>query len=91
MSERNDNSDGIADAAPAFDKDSFLKYLTERPGVYRMLDEGRTILYVGKARNLRRRVSSYFRKNLDAPKTRALNRSRPPPTPMIAPRTRPGR
>ncbi|WJW74291.1 excinuclease ABC subunit UvrC [Thiohalobacter sp. IOR34] len=54
-----------------FDVDSFLRSLTGRPGVYRMLDAEGRILYVGKARNLKKRVSSYFRKALDT-KTQAL-------------------
>lgn len=45
-----------------FDADSFLKGLTQRPGVYRMLDSSDTVIYVGKAKNLKKRVSSYFRK-----------------------------
>ena len=60
--------------ASGFDAKLFLKHLTERPGVYRMLDQDGQILYVGKARNLRKRVSSYFRSTLDAPKTRVLMR-----------------
>ncbi len=55
-----------------FDSKSFLQQLTERPGVYRMYDEGGSVLYVGKARNLRKRVGSYFRKSGLAPKTEAL-------------------
>ncbi len=50
----------------AFDVKAFLTTLTARPGVYRMLDAEGQCLYVGKAKNLKRRVSSYF--------TRALNR-----------------
>ncbi len=44
-----------------FDIQSFLKSLTRRPGVYRMYDTENVLLYVGKARNLKNRVSSYFR------------------------------
>ncbi|MEO2183763.1 MAG: excinuclease ABC subunit UvrC, partial [bacterium] len=55
-----------------FDSQTFLQNLTTRPGVYRMLAENGDILYVGKAKNLRNRVGSYFRKtSLDA-KTLAL-------------------
>lgn len=57
-----------------FDSKSFLRTLTSRPGVYRMLDEQGKVLYVGKARNLKRRVASYFRKSGLAPKTHALMR-----------------
>ena len=43
-----------------FDATTFLRTLTERPGVYQMYDTAGTLLYVGKARNLRKRVASYF-------------------------------
>lgn len=55
-----------------FDIDAFLKYLTERPGVYRMLNAQGEILYVGKAKNLKRRVSSYFKKQHSDIKTAAM-------------------
>ncbi|RMJ01939.1 UvrABC system protein C [Marinobacter litoralis] len=55
-----------------FDSKNFLKQLSERAGVYRMYDSAGEILYVGKARNLKNRVSSYFRKTGLAPKTEAL-------------------
>ncbi|MGH8247708.1 MAG: GIY-YIG nuclease family protein, partial [Gammaproteobacteria bacterium] len=56
------------------DPKDFLKGLTSRPGVYRMLDERGAVLYVGKAGNLKKRVASYFGKHRDSPKTRALVR-----------------
>ncbi len=60
------------DNVPAFDSAAFLKTVTERPGVYRMMSAGGDILYVGKASNLKNRLSSYFQKNLDSKKTQAL-------------------
>ncbi len=58
----------------AFDSAAFVKTLSTSPGVYRMLGASGEILYVGKARNLRQRVSSYFRSNGLAPRTQALMR-----------------
>ncbi|HEY9198705.1 MAG TPA: excinuclease ABC subunit UvrC [Gammaproteobacteria bacterium] len=58
--------------APGFDARDFLKNLTSRPGVYRMLTGEGEVLYVGKARNLKKRVSSYFRSGGLSPKTQAL-------------------
>ena len=55
-----------------FDAQDYLKNLTPRPGVYRMLDGEGVVLYVGKARNLRKRVASYFRRTGLGSKTRAL-------------------
>ena len=55
-----------------FDSETFLSSLTRRPGVYRMLDSEGDVLYVGKARNLRSRVTSYFRASGLATKTIAL-------------------
>jgi len=52
-----------------FDNRSFLRNLTNRPGVYRMLNAKGKVIYVGKALNLRKRVSSYFHKNHTDPKT----------------------
>ena len=56
----------------AFDADSFLASLTHRPGVYRMHADDDSILYVGKARDLKRRVASYFGSKAHHPKTQAL-------------------
>ena len=50
-----------------FDAQTFLRSLTNRPGAYRMLNAAGKVIYVGKARNLKKRVSSYFqRKHSDA-------------------------
>lgn len=49
-----------------FDHQAFLATLTSRPGVYRMLDAKGQCLYVGKARNLRKRVGSYFSRSLNS-------------------------
>lgn len=57
---------------PEFDFKTFLKNLTRQPGVYQMYDHAGKILYVGKAKNLKNRVSSYFHKSGLNPKTQAL-------------------
>ena len=61
----------MSDEAP-FEVETFLKSLTHRPGVYRMLDAKHRVIYVGKARDLKKRVSSYFTRAQQAPKTAAM-------------------
>ncbi len=55
-----------------FDSVSFLKTVTNQPGVYRMYNAESEVIYVGKAKDLKKRLSSYFRKTVDREKTRAL-------------------
>lgn len=52
----------MTDTDSQFDHKAFLRSLTASPGVYQMYDAGGKLLYVGKARNLKKRLSSYFRK-----------------------------
>ena len=56
----------------AFDAENFLKTLTGQSGIYQMYDAGGSILYVGKAKNLKNRVGSYFRNKGLNNKTLAL-------------------
>nr|WP_314494426.1 excinuclease ABC subunit UvrC [uncultured Pseudomonas sp.] len=55
-----------------FDASAFLATCSGRPGVYRMFDAESRLLYVGKAKNLKKRLASYFRKTGLASKTMAL-------------------
>ncbi|MFA6053290.1 MAG: excinuclease ABC subunit UvrC [Methylobacter sp.] len=55
-----------------FDVKAFLKNLTTRPGIYKMLDEQGEIIYIGKAKNLKNRVSSYFKKQAASTKQHAM-------------------
>ncbi|PHQ72543.1 MAG: excinuclease ABC subunit C [Shewanella sp.] len=55
-----------------FDSVLFLKSVSSSPGVYRMYDAEDIVIYVGKAKDLKKRLSSYFRKNLVHVKTQAL-------------------
>ncbi len=56
----------------AFDPQAFLKTVTQRPGVYQMLNVNGDTIYVGKAGNLKKRVSSYFQKDPGSAKTRIM-------------------
>lgn len=51
---------------------SILAVIPEKPGCYQYFDSNGTIIYVGKAKNLKRRVSSYFNKEHDSNKTKVL-------------------
>ena len=55
-----------------FDAQYLLKSMTQRPGIYQMMDADGAVLYVGKAKNLKNRVGSYFRKSGLSTKTIAL-------------------
>src|SRR5262249_1751488 len=64
---------GVAEpSAEAFNPKAFVASLPTRPGAYRMLDSAGTVIYVGKARNLKARVASYFRADVVQPKVMAL-------------------
>ncbi|HBG40740.1 MAG TPA: excinuclease ABC subunit C [Porphyromonadaceae bacterium] len=51
---------------------NILKVIPQQPGCYQFLDASGKVIYVGKAKNLKRRVSSYFNKYQENPKTRVL-------------------
>jgi len=55
-----------------FDVKAFLKNLTTRPGIYKMLNDQAEIIYIGKAKNLKNRVSSYFKSNNASTKQQAM-------------------
>jgi excinuclease ABC subunit C len=52
-----------------FDHKTFLANVTSEPGVYQMLNDKKRVIYVGKAKNLKKRLSSYFLKKHDSSKT----------------------
>ncbi|HDL6647522.1 TPA: excinuclease ABC subunit UvrC [Yersinia enterocolitica] len=55
-----------------FDSKEFLKTVTSQPGVYRMYDKAGTVIYVGKAKDLKKRLTSYFRAHVASRKTETL-------------------
>jgi len=58
----------------SFDHKTFLKNVGTSPGIYQMFDDNQTLLYVGKAKNLKARLSSYFRKTGLPIKTQSMMR-----------------
>jgi excinuclease ABC subunit C len=55
-----------------FDSKAFLSTVTSQPGVYRMYDATGTVIYVGKAKDLKKRLASYFRQQVGSRKTETL-------------------
>jgi excinuclease ABC subunit C len=66
------NGDGAPHAAPAFDGKAFVRGLSTAPGVYRMYAADDTVLYVGKAGALKKRVASYFNSSPKNARTMAM-------------------
>ncbi|MGL9769787.1 MAG: excinuclease ABC subunit UvrC [Sodalis sp. (in: enterobacteria)] len=59
----------------SFDAKQFLSILTSQPGVYRMYDASGMVIYIGKAKDLKKRLASYFRIKVISRKTEALVKS----------------
>ncbi len=74
MSQSQARNKNISNDNRHFEADSFLRNVSTKPGVYRMLDGDGKVLYVGKARNLKKRVASYFSNTRLPSRTRAMVR-----------------
>lgn len=66
------SEDSLSNDDISFDHKAFLAAVSEQAGVYRMYDITQTVIYVGKAKQLKKRLASYFRKDVGSNKTRAL-------------------
>jgi len=62
----------LSTSQPIFDHQAFLASVSLQAGVYRMYDKHQTVIYVGKAKQLKKRLSSYFRKDVGNTKTKVL-------------------
>jgi excinuclease ABC subunit C len=62
----------LSSTEKSFDIQSYLKSLTKRPGIYKMLDVKEEIIYIGKAKNLKNRVSTYFNKQVASAKQQTM-------------------
>jgi len=60
------------ETTPSFDSAAFLQSLTTRPGIYKMFNSQGDIIYVGKAKNLKNRVSSYYKSQSASPKQQVM-------------------
>ena len=67
----NENNNRQTHLSP-FDSEAFLRVVTEQAGVYRMYNNQQVIIYVGKAKHLKKRLASYFRQDVGSVKTKAL-------------------
>ncbi len=55
--------ESTTESKPAFDSVAFLKNVTRKPGVYRMIDDKEQVIYVGKAKNLKKPLKQLFSPN----------------------------
>jgi len=62
----------LSESISPFDHKAFLAVVTEQAGVYRMYNNEQVVIYVGKAKQLKKRLASYFRKDVGSVKTKAL-------------------